>query len=135
MGVNSHSDRTAIMRSEDLITAATELMMTRPKPRLVNVFCADAVKGNGARAGETPAHQDFSGLTQGLAASLPAKFRVNAVTVPPSEKQDAPAGEMFLRDDRDVAPDDVARIVLFLLSGEAVALNGQTLVTSAAARA
>ena len=106
---------------------ALRLMKTRPKPKIVNVVSAldteDAEK-NVLRAATQRA---VVGLTESLAKSLPKNFRVNAVAVsekqPPAESLDA---ELF-RPKAGVSEDDTARAVLFLLSAEAIGLNGQTL--------
>ncbi|QYO65723.1 SDR family NAD(P)-dependent oxidoreductase [Leptolyngbya sp. 7M] len=83
-------------------------MEERPKPRIVSVCrrrqAPDTVSQTilGATAG-------FIG---GLAHDLPDHFRVNAVS---------------FSDQPGTAPDNVARTVLFLLSGEAAGVNGQTI--------
>ena len=106
---------------------ALRLMKTRPKPKIVNVISAldtDEARKNVLLAA---AQKSLIGLTESLALSLPENFRVNAVAV--SEKKSAEAdldAELF-RPRAGVSEDDVARTVLFLLSSEAIGLNGQTL--------
>ncbi|MBA2621939.1 MAG: SDR family oxidoreductase [Acidobacteria bacterium] len=106
--------------------AAVKLMSARPKAKIVNVVydCAGAEKDLAfalAQAG-------IISLTKNLAAQLEPKFRVNAVQLS-EEKSKAIENldrELF-RPPSGIAFDDVARAVLFLLSSEAVGLNGQVL--------
>ena len=106
---------------------SVRLMQNRPKPKIVNIVSAldtDDAQKNVLLAA---AQKSMLGLTESLARSLPKNFRVNAVAVSekqgPQENLDA---ELF-RPRAGVSADDVARTVLFLLSSEAVGLNGQTL--------
>lgn len=106
-----------------LVKAAERLMIDRPKPRIVNIFrlpiknSSDPV--GAARAGAMTA------LTESLAGALPSKFRINAVAVA-GDKAEMEIDEVtLLRRPGGVSPDDVARVVMFLLSGEAVAVNGR----------
>ena len=106
---------------------AIRLMKTRPKPKIVNVVSAldtaDAQKNVLLAASQ----KSVIGLTESFAAALPKNFRVNAVAV--SEKQspaENPDAELF-RPRTGISEDDVARTILFLLSSEAVGLNGQIL--------
>ena len=106
---------------------AIRLMKSRPKPKIVNVVSAldtAEVFGNALFAAS---QKSVVGLTESLAASLPKNFRVNAVAV--SEKQGKSENldaELF-RPRAGISEDDVARTILFLLSSEAVGLNGQVL--------
>ncbi|HEY8562014.1 MAG TPA: SDR family oxidoreductase [Pyrinomonadaceae bacterium] len=106
---------------------AMPLMKMRPKPKIVNVISAldtDEAQKNVLLAAT---QKSLIGLTESLAASLPKNFRVNAVAV--SEKRvagEALDAELF-RPRGGVSEDDVARAVLFLLSSEAIGLNGQIL--------
>lgn len=105
-----------------------KLMKTRPKPKIVNVVSALDTDQTARNVLFASVQASLVGLTEALAASLPEKFRVNAVAV--SEKQSAAAetldAELF-RPKTGVSEDDVARTILFLLSSEAIGLNGQTL--------
>lgn len=91
------------------------LLSSRPKPKVVQVFSG--------REGSS-----VSAMTGELAGPLPPKFRLNSVI----------AGERF--DDGALGldpelfpprpgldPDDVARVVVFLLSSEAIGIHGQTI--------
>jgi len=103
------------------------LMKARPKPKIVNIVSALDTSETEKNVPAAAAQKSVIGLTESLAKALPENFRVNAVAV--SEKQvgreDLDA-ELF-RAKAGIAEDDVARTVLFLLSSEAVGLNGQTL--------
>lgn len=104
-----------------------ELMAERPKARIVNVVSAcdtPETIGNAAFAASQAAVIE---TTRSLAENLPGSFRVNCVKV--SEKArtgDAGQSGLFAVD-KGVPADDVARVILYLLSGEAVGLNGQIL--------
>lgn len=107
--------------------AAIRLMKTRPKPKIVNVVSALDTDESAQNVLFASTQKSIVGLTESLAKSLPKNFRVNAVAV--SEKQSKPENldiELF-RPKIGVSEDDVARTILFLLSSEAVGLNGQTL--------
>ena len=106
---------------------AVRLMKMRPKPKIVNVVSALDTEAAQKNVLFAAAHKSMIGLTESFAAALPGNFRVNAVAV--SEKQaagEALDAELF-RPRAGVSEDDVARTVLFLLSSEAIGLNGQIL--------
>lgn len=112
-----------------IMQAAVKLMKGRPKPAIVSVV-ADC------EAGENDSvflltQKSIIGLTESLAKRLAPKFRVNAVAVGERkgrivENLDA---ELF-RPASGIAYDDAARAILFLLSSEAVGLNGQVFKVS-----
>lgn len=107
---------------------AFPLMKKRPKPKIVNVISALDVPETEKNITLITVNQALIGLTKGLAKGFPAHFRVNAVAV--SGKAKAPSKhdrldpELF-RIPVGVDPDDVARTILFLLSSEAIGINGQ----------
>lgn len=106
---------------------AVSLMKGRPKPKIVNVISACDTPETGQNAAFSIANAGVAELTRSLARVLPKNFRVNCVRV--SEKRSGPTGlenDLFLVD-KGVSADDVARAVLYLLSGEAIGLNGQIL--------
>lgn len=106
---------------------ALRLMKTRPKPKIVNIVSALDTENAEKNALLAASQKSVIGLTESLAKSLPKNFRVNAVAV--SEKQALAEGldtELF-RPKAGISEDDTARTVLFLLSSEAIGLNGQTL--------
>lgn len=81
------------------------LMQSRPKPSIVNV-------ANDEKAIET---------TKQFTAELPKNFRVNCVIT--TEKEAVKEFDLFTVS----TADDTARVVTFLLSSEAKALDGQVL--------
>lgn len=118
----------ANVRSAFFVTqAAVELMKDRPKPGIVNVASACDTPETAGNPAFSLAQAAVAGLTRSLAASLPNKFRVNCVAVSERERVSNDAGSDLFRRDKGVAADDVARVILYLLSGEAAGLNGQIL--------
>jgi 3-oxoacyl-[acyl-carrier protein] reductase len=106
---------------------AVRLMKTRPKPKIVNVVSALDTEEAEKNVLLAASQRSVVGLTESLAKSLPKNFRVNAVAV--SEKQSKTENldaELF-RPKTGISEDDTARTILFLLSSEAIGLNGQTL--------
>lgn len=107
--------------------AAVRLMKARPKPAIVNVASAidtDDAARNVALAG---VQAGIVAMTKSMALNLAPRFRVNCVAV--SRKQvisEALDAELF-KPKTSVADDDVARAVEYLLSSEAVGINGQIL--------
>ncbi len=106
--------------------AAVKLMSARPKAKIVNVVydCAGEEKDLAfvlAQAG-------IISLTKNLAARLKPKFRVNAVALSERKRETIEnIDQELFRPPSRIAFDDAARAVLFLLSSEAVGLNGQVL--------
>jgi 3-oxoacyl-[acyl-carrier protein] reductase len=104
---------------------AEDLMRGRPTPAIVSV----AQRAGGAAA-ETAAN-GLTGLTAALARELGPKIRVNCViagsSVAPSRSD--PRSTAPLRSDvlGPVAPNEVARAVVYLLSADASSINGQSL--------
>lgn len=107
---------------------AFRLMNPRPKPKIVNVVSALDTKETEQNVLLVSSQKALIGMTESLAKSLPKKFRVNAAAI--SEKKNAQTetldAELF-RPKTGVSEDDAARTILFLLSSEAIGLNGQTL--------
>jgi 3-oxoacyl-[acyl-carrier protein] reductase len=106
---------------------AIRLMQTRPKPKIVNLVSAIDTPETEANVLYAATQNALVGFTKSLAKSLPKKFRVNAVAV--SEKQtsgEALDPELF-RAKKGISEDDVARTIVYLLSSEAIGLNGQIL--------
>ena len=106
-----------------MVEFAKDLMSDWPKPRIVNVVSAcDSEAVNPVFAAT---QTGIVGLTKALAVDLPKHFRANAVSI--SEKM-APASGFdpeLARPLPVISPDDAARTVLFLLSGESMSINGQ----------
>ncbi len=105
------------------VSQALALMKERPKARIVCVVpprddAADQVIAETIRGG-------VEGMTRAMANVLPRSFRVNAVVC---EGVATAVSDGLTISRTGIAPDDVARAVLFLLSSEATAINGQTIV-------
>lgn len=107
---------------------ALRLMNPRPKPKIVNVFSACDTPETKQNAAFTAVNFALRGFTKSLAETLPKNFRVNAVEVSEKEKEKPENldAELF-RVKNGVDADDAARTIVYLLSSEAVGLNGQIL--------
>lgn len=106
---------------------ALRLMKMRPKPKIVNLVSAIDTPETEANVLYAATQNAVVGFTKSLAKSLPKNFRVNAVAV--SEKQTSNENldaELF-RAKKGISEDDVARTIVYLLSSEAIGLNGQIL--------
>lgn len=116
----------ANLKSAFFVTrSALDLMKPRPKPVIVNIGYSKKTETDVAFAA---IQASLVGFTKSLAETLAPKFRVNCIVVnedskKPVENLDT---ELF-RVKTGVSEDDVARAVIYLLSSEAVALNGQIL--------
>lgn len=106
--------------------AAVNLMKARPKPAIVNVV--SICEANEKNPAFSATQKSIISLTESLAKQLAPKFRVNAVAVGERKREtfENLDTELF-RPPSGIAADDAARAVLFLLSSEAVGLNGQIL--------
>jgi 3-oxoacyl-[acyl-carrier protein] reductase len=102
--------------------AAIALMSPRPKPAIVTIVGETEEASNPAFAAAQAA---VVGLTKQFARQLPKNFRVNCVAVAGGEEETDASG--LFKTSKGVAADDAARAVLYLLSSEAKALNGQIL--------
>ncbi|MEP7214351.1 MAG: SDR family oxidoreductase [Acidobacteriota bacterium] len=104
--------------------ACLPLMADRPKPRIVNVFTRETSEN-------APLYEAMQsaveGFTKSLARTLPAKFRVNAVASTAAKSVREGFDPELLPMAGTAAADDTARAVLYLLSPEAVGINGQVL--------
>ena len=105
--------------------AALPLMSPRPKPSIVIVAtnCETDQKSIAFATAQTAT----IGLTRQLDRQLPKNFRVNCVAVNEEPEEKSTAEFELFKTSRNVAADDVARVVVFLLSAEAKALSGQIL--------
>jgi 3-oxoacyl-[acyl-carrier protein] reductase len=106
---------------------AVRLMKTRPKPKIVNVVSALDTEETSKNVLFAASQTAVIGLTEALAASLPKNFRVNAVAVSEKQGKNENLDAELFRVQPGISADDTARTILFLLSSEAVGLNGQTL--------
>ncbi len=103
--------------------AAVRLMSDRPKPRIVSIFPEGDANEDPITAG---LHAAALAIMDQLSRTLPDKFRVNSIKVSEEMTHGDGDPELF-RPTPKVSPDDVARIALFLLSGEAKAMNGEVI--------
>ena len=108
--------------------AAINLMKTRPKPKIVNVVSALDTDQSAHNVLFASMQKSIVGLTESLAKSLPSNFRVNAVAVSEKKSLTENTDAELFRPKSGVSEDDVARTILFLLSSEAIGLNGQVLM-------
>lgn len=107
--------------------AAIRLMNSRPKPKIVNVVSALDTDETVQNAAFAVSQNALIGLTESLAKSLPKNFRVNAVAVSEKKAKDENLDTELFRAKSGISEDDTARTILFLLSSEAIGLNGQIL--------
>lgn len=107
---------------------ALRLMKPRPTPKIVNILSNCDSKKNQPNHAFASANSALVGLTRLLAETLSEKFRVNAVAVSESKEMSSEGldPELF-RLQNGVDEDDIARTILYLLSPEAIGLNGQIL--------
>lgn len=105
--------------------AAIRLMQSRPKPKIVNVVSIGENETNALAAAMETA---ITGFTQSFAKSLPSKFRVNCLSVKEKKSETSDAPNELFRQINGLSPDDAARAILFLLSGEAIGINGENIV-------
>ncbi len=103
------------------------LMKTRPKPKIVNVVSALDTDGAAQNVLFATSQAAVIGLTESLSISLPGNFRVNAVAVSEKQGENENLDAELFRPKAGISEDDTARTILFLLSSEAVGLNGQIL--------
>ena len=106
---------------------ALKLMKPRPKPKIVNLVSAIDTPETEANVLYAASQNALIGLTKSLAKSLPKNFRVNAVAVSEKQKQSENLDAELFRAKKGISEDDVARTIVYLLSGEAIGLNGQIL--------
>lgn len=113
--------------------AALQLMKQRPKGKIVNIVSTCDSAETERDLAYVAANSAIVGWTKNLAKTLSGKFRVNAISV--SEKEKAQShfdkfdkfdAELF-RVKKGIDVDDIARTVVYLLSSEAIGLNGQIL--------
>lgn len=105
--------------------SAVGLMQSRPKPKIVNIMSAVENDTNPLSAMMTAAVSSF---TDAVSKSLPARFRVNSLTVRKKKDDPPSATDELFRQSSGLSPDDVARAILFLLSGESIGMNGENIV-------
>ena len=118
----------ANLKSAFFVTqAAIRLMKTRPKPKIVTVISALDTDETAQNILFVATQKALIGLTESLSKSLPKKFRINAVAVSEKKGNAENLDAELFRPKAGISEDDTARAILFLLSSEAIGLNGQTL--------
>jgi NAD(P)-dependent dehydrogenase (short-subunit alcohol dehydrogenase family) len=104
------------------IQSALRLMTARPKPRIVNVVSETSYECPLAAS----LREAIKELTRSLAKQLPRHYRLNGVEIGfETQPTDRGFDPELIREATGVSPDDAARAVLYLLSPEAKAVNGQ----------
>lgn len=106
---------------------ALRLMKPRPKPKIVNVVSACDTEETERNIAFVAAQKAIIGLTESLARALPKNFRINAVAVSEKSGRTETLDAELFRPKSGISEDDVARTILYLLSSESIALNGQIL--------
>lgn len=106
--------------------AAVPLMRNRSAAAIVNL-----TQENRINALDCATFAATVGLTGALAEELAPKIRVNAVSIQAAKTEPPPPTFELLRAASAVAPDDVARTALYLLSPEAAAITGQIISVGA----
>lgn len=106
------------------VQSAAALMEKRPQAAIVNVAGATSQSNPLLAAMQ----QSIVGFTESLANMLAPKIRVNCVAAgAPSAKENKGEADLLRAPDA-IAPNDVAQTVVYLLSSEAEALTGQTIM-------
>lgn len=117
-----------ILKSTFFVTQnAINLMKSRPKPKIVNLVSAIDTPDTEMNVLFSAVQNSVIGLTKSLAKSLPKNFRVNAVAVSEKQKQTENLDAELFRAKKGISEDDIARTIIYLLSSEAIGLNGQVL--------
>lgn len=106
---------------------AINLMKSRPKPKIVNLVAACDTPETEQNVLFAALNNSLIGFTKSLSKTLPKNFRINAVAVSEKQKQPENLDAELFRVKAGISEDDVARVVVYLLSSEAVTLNGQVL--------
>ncbi len=106
---------------------ALKLMKPRPKPKIVNLVSACDTPETETNVLYAAVQNALIGLTKSLAKTLPENFRVNAVAVSEKPRQSENLDTELFRAKKGISEDDIARTIVYLLSSEAIGLNGQIL--------
>lgn len=120
--VNSNLKSTFFVTQESL-----KLMKTRPKPKIVNLVSALDTPETEMNVLFAAAQNALVGFTKSLAKNLPKNFRVNAVAVSEKQTKNENLDAELFRAKKGISEDDIARTIVYLLSSEAIGLNGQIL--------
>ena len=106
---------------------AVNLMKQRPKAKIVNLISACDTPETEQNILFSASQNALAGFTKSLALNLPKNFRVNAVAVSEKQKQAENLDAELFRIKTGISEDDVARVIVYLLSSEAITINGQIL--------
>ena len=107
--------------------SAINLMKERPKPKIVNLVSACDTAETGQNILFAASNNAITGFTKSLSKTLPKNFRINAVATSEKQKQTENLDAELFRAKTGISEDDVARVIVYLLSSEAITLNGQIL--------
>lgn len=107
--------------------AAVFLMKSRPKPVIVNVVSACDTDAAARNVAMTCVQSGIIGMTKSLALELAPKIRVNCVAVSEKKSISETLDAELFKPKTGVAHDDVARVIVYLLSPEAAGVTGQIL--------
>ncbi len=110
---------------EQIVARFADLLGERPKPKVVNIFTYPKPSPLDQPSKREMFEKQLVDSTAAIADQMPAKFRVNSLLVGADDL--VPDGRSDRSEPAQATPaaDDVARVVLFLLSGESTAINGQ----------
>ncbi|HEX8142595.1 MAG TPA: SDR family oxidoreductase [Pyrinomonadaceae bacterium] len=115
--------------------AALPLMRKRPKPAIVNLASEAGLTAGAGEAHYVASQAGLIGLTRALARTLGPRIRVNCVAqaIGLGGEHQGPQGEHAreAKVGRPPLPDETARACIYLLSSDASAVTGQTLVVAA----
>lgn len=103
-------------------------MRRRGSGCIVNFSSAAAREGDPERLALSAAHAGVEGFTRALARQGAPEIRVNAVAPGPVREAGRIPGTKNRRPGRPVTPEEIADLVLYLVSDAAGAISGQTFV-------
>lgn len=105
--------------------AAVGLMQSRPKPKIVNVT---SIVEDDASPLTAAMEAAIDACTKSVSKALPSKFRINSLTFKKGRTETLNSSDELFRLVSGLSPDDAARAILFLLSGESIGMNGENIV-------
>ncbi len=120
-----------IIKSTFFVTqSAVKLMKSRPKPKIVSLISACDTPETEQNILFAASNNALIGFTKSMAQILPKNFRINAVAVSEKQKPAENLDSELFRTKTGISEDDAARVIVYLLSSEAITLNGQVLTVS-----
>lgn len=118
-----------ILKSTFFVTqSAINLMKPRPKPKIVNLVSACDTPETEQNILFAASNNWLIGFTKSMAKHLPKNFRINAVATSEKQKEAENLDSELFRAKKRISEDDAARVIVYLLSSEAITLNGQVLI-------